>query len=500
MKQLSGLDSLFLHAEMHGMPMHMSMLAIYDPSSAKSGVEFKKIVDLFESRINGDLALLRCKLMEVLFNIDQPYWVEDPYFELIYHIRHIALPKPCNWQKLCSLVANLHAQPLNRNRPLWEVHVIDGVDCIDGMPNGCFAVLFKVHHALMDGKTAMEVFNSLHHVLDDESNRLHAVDVDFAHFVAYESDVRFPKILANAALNNVYKSGNIIRMAGRIFGLYNAVMRGIESRELKQLHKNKTRFNGPVSPRRVVDRVNIPFKTIRDIKNKLGDVTVTDIALTVIGGGLRRYLMAKDEMPEDSLVAAVPRSTRKSEEEESTIVGNEKISLSNVALRTDIKDSLDRLNKVHKESQAGKAYAKVLGNNLVADAMNCMYTGLVAWGVKTAVESGVLDKFPPANNTVVANLAGSTEPLYFCGAKMVDAFAMAPLIPNTGLFHTLSSTWESLTIAFTADRQKMEDPAFYAQCLQESFDDLCAKIFPKASVMQEVQEAVIEKKRNKKKQ
>ncbi|MEZ5539426.1 MAG: wax ester/triacylglycerol synthase family O-acyltransferase [Pseudomonadales bacterium] len=495
MKQLSGLDSLFLHSEMHGMPMHMSMLSIYDPSSTKSGMEFKNIVDLFESRINGDLALLRCKLMEVPLNMDQPYWVEDPYFDFVYHIRHIALPKPCNWQKLCSLVANLHAQPLNRNRPLWEVHVIDGLNCIEGMPNGCFAVLFKVHHALMDGKTAMEVFNSLHHVLDDESNRFHAVDIDFARFVAYESDVHFPKILANAALNNVYKSGNLIRMAGRIFGLYNAVMRGIESRELKQLHKNKTRFNGPLSPRRVVDRVNIPFAVIRKIKNKVGDVTVSDIALTVIGGGLRRYLMAKDEMPEDSLVAAVPLSIRKSEEE-STIVGNEKISLANVALRTDIKDPLERLNKVHKESQAGKAYAKVLGNNLVADTMNCLYTGLVAWGVKTAVESGVLDKFPPANNTIIANLAGSAEPLYFCGAKMIDSFGMGPLIPNTGLFHTLSSTWESLTIGFTADRQKMEDPAFYAQCLQESFNDLCAKVFQAEEVVE--QEVVLEKKKIKK--
>ncbi len=244
-----------------------------------------------------------------------------------------------------------------------------------------------------------------------------------------------------------------------------------------------------------MDRVNIPFAVIRKIKNKVGDVTVSDIALTVIGGGLRRYLMAKDEMPEDSLVAAVPLSIRKSEEE-STIVGNEKISLANVALRTDIKDPLERLNKVHKESQAGKAYAKVLGNNLVADTMNCLYTGLVAWGVKTAVESGVLDKFPPANNTIIANLAGSAEPLYFCGAKMIDSFGMGPLIPNTGLFHTLSSTWESLTIGFTADRQKMEDPAFYAQCLQESFNDLCAKVFQAEEVVE--QEVVLEKKKIKK--
>jgi WS/DGAT/MGAT family acyltransferase len=383
--------------------------------------------------------------MEVPFNIDQPYWVEDQYFDQVYHVRHIALPKPCNWQKLCSMVANLHAQPLNRNRPLWEVHVIDGLDQIDGIPVGCFAVLFKIHHALMDGKTAMEVFNSFHKVMDGSSLRLQAVEADFERFVEYESDMRLPKILANAALNNIYKSGNIIRMVGRAFGMYNSVIRGIESRELKQLHKNKTRFNGAVSPRRVVDRANIPLEAIHKIRKQVGGVTLSDIALSVIGGGMRRYLQAKAEMPEDSLVAAVPMSVKKEEGE--LVSGNEKISLANVALRTDVKDPLERLKKVHKESQAGKAYAKALGNNIVADAMNCMYPGLVAW---------------------------------FCGAKMIDAFGMAPLMPNTGLFHTLSSTWQSLTIAFTADRQKMEDPSFYAQCLQESFDDLYAKVFPES--------------------
>jgi WS/DGAT/MGAT family acyltransferase len=329
----------------------------------------------------------------------------------------------------------------------------------------------------MDGKTAMEVFNSLHKVMDEHSNRLHAVEGDFERFVSYEPDIRLPKILAKAALNNIYKSGNILRMFGRAFGMYNSIAHGLESRELKQLHKNKTRFNGVVSPRRVVDRVNIPLSAIKKIKEHVADVTTTDIALSIIGGAMRRYLLAKDEMPEDSLVAAVPLSTKKSEEND-LAAGNEKISLANVALRTDVKDPLERLIKVHKESQAGKAYAKALGNNLMADTMNCLYSGLVAWGVKTAVESGVLEKFPPASNTIIANLAGSNAPLYFCGAKMVDSFGMAPLMPNTGLFHTLSRTWQMLTIAFTADRQKMEDPAFYAQCIQEAFNDLYTQAVP----------------------
>jgi diacylglycerol O-acyltransferase len=104
--------------------------------------------------------------------------------------------------------------------------------------------------------------------------------------------------------------------------------------------------------------------------------------------------------------------------------------------------------------------------------MNNLYSGLVAWGVRAAVDSGLLEKFPPANNTIVTEISSASEPLFLCDAKLIDSFGMGPLIPNTGLFHTVSSTDEYLIIAFTADRQKMDDPDFYAQCLQDSFCEL----------------------------
>lgn len=468
MKQLSGLDTLFLRTEMHGLPMHISILSIYDSSTAPAGrVEFRNIIELFENEVQGNLSILRQKIFEVPFGIDQPYWVEDQSFDLVYHLRHIALPKPGNWQKLCSLVANLHAQPLNRNRPLWEAYVIDGLDHLDGIPEGAFAILLKVHHALMDGRTGMAVFNSLHTKLN-ASNIEENID---EHFFTHEPDLSMPRILANAAVNNLHKSGSLLRIAGRAVGLYGAIMRGLESREIKQLHKNRTRFNGVISPRRVVDRISIPLDKINRIRECAEEATVSDIALTVIGGAMRRYLLAKDEMPEDTLVAAVPLSI-KSSGDDASFLGNHKISIANVALRTDVKGAVDRLQRVHKESLAGKNYAKALGNNLIAETVNSLYSGLVSWGIRTAIESGVLEKFPPANNTVVANVAGSSEKLMLCGATLVDSFGMGPLIPNTGLFHAVSSTWRTLTIAFTADRQKLEDPGFYAQCLQSSFDEL----------------------------
>jgi diacylglycerol O-acyltransferase len=472
MEQLSGLDALFLHAEMHGMPMHLSLLSIYNPLLAPDKkVEFRQILDLFEKNIQLSVPLLRHKLVEVPFNLDQPYWIEDPNFDLVYHVRHIALPKPGNWQKLCSLAANLHAQPLNRGRPLWEAYVIDGLDHIENIPAGCFAILLKVHHSMMDGRTGMAVFNNLHTLASGDVYQVKKTNItnDDGRFFSHESDIRMPGLLVKAAVNNIYRAGRLIRMMGHAVGLYGEVRQAMKAHELKQLQKPKTRFNGQISPRRVVDRICLSLEKINLIKSSFPDHTVNDIALAIISGALRRYLISKNELPEDSLVAAVPINVRNADHE---IYTGNSLNITNISLRTDVAKPLDRLRRVHKEALAGKAYARKLGNNIVNETMDNLFVGMVAWGVKAAVQSGVLDKFPPANNTIVTNIPGSSDQLFLCGAPLIDSFGMGPLVPNTGLFHAISSSYGHVTISFTADRQKMDDPDFYVCCLQESFDEL----------------------------
>lgn len=468
MDQLSGLDAMFIHAEMHGLPMHISSLSIYDPSTTEKPLEFRQIVDLFEKKVQRNVPILRSKLVQVPFNLDQPYWVEDPNFDLVYHVRHIALPKPGTWQKLCSLAANLHAQPLNRDRPLWEAYIIDGLDNIEDIPKGSFAVLLKVHHSIMDGRTGMEIYKNLHTLSPEPYCEL---EVDHpAHeqgqAIAHEPDMKMTGMLARAAGHGMEKTTNIVKLLGKSVRIYGQLALAFRNKELKQLQKPRTRFNGVISPRRVVDRIRLPMADIKAVKSLFTHETVNDVALTIISGALRRYLIAKDELPEDSLVAAMPIDVRDSNDNH--VRGN-RISITNISLRTDIADPMERLRAVHQEAMAGKAYADTLGRNIVSEVLDNIYPALIAWGVKTAVESGMLDKFPPANNTVITNVHGAPVPLYLCGAKLIDSFGLGPLIPNTGLFHTVSSTYDFLTIAFTADRMKMADPDFYVQCLEESF-------------------------------
>jgi WS/DGAT/MGAT family acyltransferase len=471
MEQLSGLDAMFIHAEMHGLPMHISSLSIYDPSTAEKPLEFRQIVELFEQKVQRNVPALRNKLVEVPFNLDQPYWVEDPNFDLVYHVRHIALPKPGNWQKLCALAANLHAQPLNRDRPLWEAYIIDGLDNVEDIPPGSFAVFLKVHHSIMDGRTGMAIYKNLHTLSPEPYCELESDHPAFeqGQAIAHEPDMTMTGVLTRAAGHSVGKATGIVKFLGKSIRLYGQLTLAYRNKELKQLHKPKTRFNGVISPRRVVDRIRLPMVDIKTIKKLFANETVNDVALTIISGAMRRYLIAKDEFPEDSLVAAMPIDVRDVGDDH--ITGN-RISITNISLRTDIADPKMRLQAIHEEAVSAKAYADILGKNTVSDVLDNIYPALVAWGVKTAVDSGLLDKFPPANNTVVTNVQGSSVPLYLCGAKMIDSFGMGPLIPNTGLFHTISSTYDFLTIAFTADRMKMADPDFYVQCLEESFVEI----------------------------
>jgi WS/DGAT/MGAT family acyltransferase len=161
MQQLSGIDATFLYQESANVHMHIGSVGIFDPSTATDGiVRFKQIMQTFEERAH--LApYTRQRLFEVPFNADFPYWVKDETFDPEFHIRHIALPKPGDWRQLCIQVARLHSRGLDRSRPLWELYVIEGLDNVEGVPPGCFALVSKMHHAAIDGQSFADIGSAL---------------------------------------------------------------------------------------------------------------------------------------------------------------------------------------------------------------------------------------------------------------------------------------------------------------------------------------------------
>jgi len=162
MDQLSPQDAQFLYLETPDNLTHLTSIGIFDQSTVPGGevVRFKDILAHVESRLHMS-PLFKRRLVHVPLELDFPYWVDDEHFDLEYHIRHGRLPEPGDWRQFCIHVARYHSRPLDMNRPLWEMYVVEGLDNIDWLPKGSYALVTKIHHAAVDGKAIMDFFGAL---------------------------------------------------------------------------------------------------------------------------------------------------------------------------------------------------------------------------------------------------------------------------------------------------------------------------------------------------
>lgn len=464
MQQLSGLDASFLHNEMDNTPMHIGPLFIYDPSTAPNGfVRYKDILATFRDRL-GRSTVFRRKLATVPLNLDQPYWVEDGNFDLEFHVRHIALPKPGDWRQFCILVARLHSRPLDRSRPLWEAYIIEGLDGIDGLPKGSFAIFLKVHHAAIDGATGTEIMGAIHDLspLPDTS--------DVVDNWAAERDPSALELLSRAYINNLRQPFKLAKLIGETVPIFRRVQAGKKENRFKSLGpKERTRFNAAISPHRVFGAVTFDLAEVRQIKRAVEDATVNDVMLTIVGGALQRYLVAKGEKPEKSLVAGAPVNVR-TEAEQNT--GGNVVSMMAVSLCSDVEQPLQRMREVHQQAVESKAYHNAVGAHLMVDIGESLPAGLMVLAARASSAAGLMANMNPIFNTVVTNVPGPQVPLYMGGAKLVRSLGAGPCMDSMGLFHPVTSYNGMISVSFQACREMMSDPEFYAQCLQQSYDEL----------------------------
>jgi diacylglycerol O-acyltransferase len=468
MQQLSAQDASFVYLETPHTPMHIGSVGIYDPSTAPGGfVRFKDILTFIESRLGGARSF-RQRLVRVPFDLDHPYWIEDPEFDIEFHVRHIALPKPGDWRQLCIQVARLHARPMDLSKPLWEFTIVEGLDNIEGLPKGCFALVSKVHHAAIDGMSGVEMSAAVH-------------DLDASMTPPERTNDWRPENMPNVAdlltrsyFNSLVQPMRVMETIGRslpgMAKLTAQVGKGdVSIRNARPAPK--TRFNGKVSAHRVWDAVPFPLKDIRAIKDAVPDATVNDVILSIVGGALRTYLTGKDELPKDTLTAMAPISVRG--QGEKAALGN-LVSAMVVGLGTQIADPLERLRFVHDEAVNSKAMTNAVGAKTLADYSQLVPSGLAGLAARLYTRVGAANAHAPAFNCVVTNVPGSRVPMYFCGAKMVAMYGTGPVFDGMGLINPVYSYGDTIAVSFTADRSAMPDPDAYADALRESFAALKA--------------------------
>jgi diacylglycerol O-acyltransferase / wax synthase len=466
MQQLTGLDASFLYFETANAPMHVGFIMIYDQSTAPGGrVTFRGILTNIEKRLH----LARCfreRLAYVPLNLDHPYWIEDPDFDLEFHVRHIALPRPGDWRQLCIQVARLHSRPLDHNHPLWEVYVIEGLDNVPGLPKGSFAIVGKIHHAAIDGVTGAEILAALHD-LEPGAEPTRAKE-------AWSPDVvpGTAELLGRTMFNNIIYPFRLGRVMGESAPAMARLRQELQAREFKTpAPVPRTRFNGTVTAHRVLDGRSFDLDAIRAMKSAVKGATVNDVVLAICGGSLREYLLSKRELPRESLLAMAPISVRTMAQRGT---GGNQVSAMVVPLHTEIGDPLERLNAVHEGAVQSKALTQAVGARMLTDYGQFVPSALAGLAARMYTRLNLANRVNPFFNTVVTNVPGPQKPLYFCGARMVTTYGMGPIGDGLGLIHPVFSYCGQITIAATSCRKQMPDPAFYAQCLQNSFDEMKA--------------------------
>ena len=461
MRQLGGLDASFIYNEAPRMPQHIGSFAIYDPSTAPGGkVTFKGILDHIRTRMMAVPSTYE-RLVRVPFDYDHPYWVPDPEFDLEFHVRHIALPKPGDWRQLCIQVARLHARELDLDRPLWEMYIIEGLDNVDGVPPGSFAMVSKTHHAAIDGVSGAEMIAVIHDLTPDAPAPPPAE-------VPKAEPLPSPyELMMRAGMNNATQPQRFVEFMQRAVPQLQG--RSLPQQQAAPAPAPRTRFSANVTAHRVVEGRSFDLGEVRRIKSAVPGATVNDAVLAIVAGALRRYLDAKGELPAEPLIVMAPISIR-SEEEKGT-QGN-RVSAMNLPIPTNVADPLERLRQVHQTATESKAMAAAIPASILTDMNQFVPYAVAGLAFRNAAAMGLASSAAPVINTVVTNVPGPQIPLYFAGAEMVRMFGMGPVMDGMGLIHPVFSYNGQIAISVTSCREMMPDPEFHAECLQASFDEL----------------------------
>ena len=464
LRQLGEADAAFIYSDSEHANSNVSLLHIYDQSTAPNGVvRFKQILTHIEARPHL-LPVFRQKILRVPLDLDYPYWVEDENFDIEYHVRHLALPKPGDWRQFCIQASRIHARALDRQRPLWEMYVIEGLDSFLDLPRDSFAVLLKVHHAAVDVAHESQLTTLLHDLSPNPPP-----DAPAPPWFAQSP----PSPLALMWRTGFHAASTPLRLAASASKGLGLMAQSIKTVAGEFWHRPGdfpvTRFNTVVSPHRVFDTRRFPLGDFKRISRLVKRASVNDVVLAVCAGALRRYLVLQDELPRESLLAAAPITLR------SSAPGASSFSWVRVSLHTHEPDALRRLKAIRATTSSAAVQAQASRAHGLSDAASqAPALAIAATSKMMRAASARLGDWTPLANCSITHLPGPTVPLYLLGARLTYLSAIMPIADGMGLVFSVTSYNDMLVISFTGCYEQLPDPDVLAQCLRVSFQEYLA--------------------------
>ncbi len=461
-QQISGYDATFLYADSPTSPMHVGTLIMVEGS-----LKFDVFKEMVASKLH-QIPKFRQRLLNVPMKLDYPYWVDDPNFDLDLHLSRVKLPDPANWKTLRDLTSSIFSDSLDLRRPLWSIIFIEGLDEISQIPKGSVAIVTKVHHVMVDGNSGVGILGILFDKDEKSASKEPVAPPAFepdplpdefslllkSTYSFLKNPLKLPKIVGETAFNLI---------KGSAFGTMNVQ---------KDLNKTsspvpRTIFNESISPKRTWGTAILSFERINVLK-KLMEVTINDMILAICAGAIRRYLLGRDKLPSQSLVANVPISIRVKGSKEM----NNQISNMMVQIATHIEDPIERLEYIQEQTIMGKTKHKAIGAKTLAKMADSVPFGLANLAAGIYSRYNIKDLHRPPFNVTITNVPGPRGMLYLDGHKIVSMFGLTPVVDGFGLIIAAFSYNGQVTITTTSDAKTMPDADKFSRYIRESASEL----------------------------
>jgi diacylglycerol O-acyltransferase / wax synthase len=452
MDHLSSIDASFLHLETPETPMHVGSLMLFDLPKGYKGDYYEDVKALFAKRMHL-CSLFHRKLAQMPFELADPVWIEDDDVDLDYHVHSSTLRRPGTMAQLDALVARLHSSLLDRSRPLWEVYVIDGLE------NGQVAYYTKAHHSGIDGKAGVELAK----VLYDVSPEVREVPPPRRSRGGHPYQLGMAELLQAALSNSAAqyaKMGQLLPAAVKALGTAGKVVASRRTakgeRSLNVGLAPKTIFNASITNQRSYATLSLPLADVKALGRRVGG-TVNTVVMAMCSGALRRFLLERNLLPKQSLVAAVPVSLRTADDASM----NNQVSMIRVDLATDIADPAARFRAIHASSEAAKSVVSELKPMLGADVPITGSPWLMTGLASLFGRSDLPSRLPPTANVCISNVPGLPVTLYMAGARMTHYYPVSIPYHGMALNMTVQSYAGLMEFGLTACRRALSQEESY---------------------------------------
>ena len=452
MERLSGLDAFFLYLETPTQPLNVCCVLELDTSTMPGGYSYGRLRTEIVKRVSA-VPEFRMKLADNQLNLDHPVWVDDENFQLRRHVRRVGVPQPAGRRELAEICGYIAGLPLDRDRPLWEMWVIEG-----GTRDDALAVMLKVHHAVVDGVTGANLLTQLCSLQPDAPPPQPVAGAGDAH----------PLQIAASGLMGFTKRP--LRLAtllpATMLTLAGTLLRARKGRTMAApFSAPPTPFNGTLSRHRNIAYTQLDMRDVKRAKNRFG-VTVNDVVVALCAGVLRRFLHERGELPDNPLVATVPVSVHN----KSDRPGRNHTTLMFCRLESHIGDPAERIRTIAAGNAAAKDHTAAMGPTLLHDWTQ--FGGPTIFGAGMRILPHLRLTQSPVFNLILSNVPGPQAQLYFLGCRMDTMYPLGPLLGGAGLNITVMSFNGELGIGIIACPDLLDDLWGIADAFPDALKEL----------------------------